>query len=274
MSFIVIIIALLLERFAPFFNRLKHYQWVGAYLAMITKRLGGGSSLRVIAVVLPLIIATWLIHVILSGMMYGLLAWLFDLAVVLYCLGDSQLKQHVGHYLNLLGEDKKEATAFFTKHFSGEEPESPTFKSMLTLVLGESHRRVFALIFWYLILGVVGAALYRIVSLLVSFEMAAGEKECKAPCFLSLLDWIPERLTAFCFCLVGHFTVVFPAWCKHASSGLKRSYDVMSHCAFVALGWEDKADDLASREQLEPSFGLVDRSLVVWLVVVALLFLF
>src|SRR4029078_1389132 len=96
----------------------------------------------------------------------------------------------------------------------------------------ESYRRVFATLFWFTLLpGPAGAVLYRAAALLAEHWRGDTRGEDVTPIakareafgrparrVLWLLDWIPVRLTALSFAVVGDFEDAVYCWGTQASS--------------------------------------------------------
>ena len=73
------------------------------------------------------------------------------------------------------------------------------------------HERYMAIIFWFLVLGPFGASLYRLTTLLgfhVTQESSDIGFRKATVSFHGFLAWIPARLTAGLFAIVGNFNQV------------------------------------------------------------------
>jgi adenosylcobinamide-phosphate synthase len=85
-----------------------------------------------------------------------------------------------------------------------------------------SHRHVFGVFFWYVLpLGPAGAVLYRISEYLArSWSTPGDERTAAFSTFAQraffVIDWIPSRLTALGFAIVGNFEDAIYAWRNHA----------------------------------------------------------
>lgn len=125
------------------------------------------------------------------------------------------------------------------------------------------YRALFGLVFWYALFGPVGVSLYYVVMLFCQCLSAHDDVQSKeisvhAQKVLAVLDWVPVRLFTLSFALVGSFSSVFKVWMKQALNGLDPQLQIISQCAEPII-----------REQ-EDAISLLNRVLVLWLIVIAL----
>jgi AmpE protein len=137
-------------------------------------------------------------------------------------------------------------------------------------VLLLSYHEVFAVIFWYSLIGPLGAALYYTLGLLQrTLEQDAEQKTLLAQLnqVIGVMDWVPVRLMGISYALVGHFSTLFPLWLKDLRGDLLENEERL-------LDWGNKAIELSKTEDstaVESANLLVERSVVVWLVALALI---
>ena len=172
--------------------------------------------------------------------------------------------------------------------------------------LVDAYRQVFAVLFWFLVLpGPAGAVLYRAAVLLADewkgivpgddatpIVRARSDFGKPARVLLEWLDWIPARLTALSFAIVGDFEDAAYCWRMQAktwpeadggeprgiilASGagalgvqlggpLRRAGDEPDYRPEVGIG------DPATPEMLPSAIGLVWRALLLWLLLILLI---
>lgn len=170
----------------------------------------------------------------------------------------------------------------------------------------DAYRQVFAVLFWFVVLpGPAGAVLYRAAALLaaqwrgtepgveptplVQSREAFGRPALR---FLALLDWIPVRLTALSFAVVGDFEDAVACWRTQAQRWAEQeggiTIGVLLASGAGALGVQlggmlptltgdpDVRPELGAGESVEadvlPSaVGLVWRALILWLLLILML---
>jgi adenosylcobinamide-phosphate synthase len=172
--------------------------------------------------------------------------------------------------------------------------------------LMDSYRQVFAALFWFAVLpGPAGAVLYRAAMFLADeWHSGAGGADTTpiaqaravfggpARALLWLLDWIPARLTALSFAIVGDFEDAASCWRTQAKAwatqeGGEHAGIVLASGGGalrvrlggplpVVAGEPDFRPELGLGDEpdadlLPSAVGLVWRSLVLWLLLILLL---
>ena len=93
---------------------------------------------------------------------------------------------------------------------------------------------------------------------------------------LGVLDWVPVRLVGLSYALVGHFGSVFKSWLKKLLQGVSNTQELVAEWGMIALKQAGTPDISTSTTQAAPNtqqaeaITLIDRSLIVWLVVILL----
>ncbi len=161
-----------------------------------------------------------------------------------------------------------------------------------------SHRHVFAPLLWFVALGPAGALLYRLALALDELwgersEQEFGEFGQFAHQAFALIDWLPLRVTAASFAVVGDFEDAVNCWRTQAERWPDGGSGILLASGAGALGvrlgmpvhevMQDMAEpgdrpELGLGEDADPDFmqstiGLVWRSLVLGLAVLALVWI-
>jgi cobalamin biosynthesis protein CobD/CbiB len=154
--------------------------------------------------------------------------------------------------------------------------------------LKEAHHGTFAPLFWFLVLpGPLGLVLYPLAQRAARGWALVDPEDSDFGWFAAraffVIDWVPQRVSAFVFAVVGNFEDALYCWRMQAAAwiqpdegivlasgagalGVRLGEPVPSGEAFVVrptlgLGELAREDALASLE------GLLWRALVVWLIV-------
>lgn len=122
-----------------------------------------------------------------------------------------------------------------------------------------SYQKIFSLLFWYFIFGPAGLAFYIVVRTLQAYLL---EQQHFFGLLLGILDWVPVRLMGFSFAVVGNFSAVFKEWIRVLFQGIGDNAVLLTSWTDAALGSENKN----SQEMMR----LIQRALIAWLVVMAL----
>lgn len=127
------------------------------------------------------------------------------------------------------------------------------------------YRRVFALWFWFAVLGSYGALAYMLLSLLS--EQPEVNTDRRFQLVLAAADWIPARLLGMSFGLVGNLMPILRDWLATLRS-LQPVAPLLERWSKVALS---QASDNSEPDTQSSTAALLRRSVLLWLVVLAVL---
>ena len=300
MSLISLIIALLLEQWRPLAERKELVSWAGRFADFLQQHFNAGERAHGMIAwmlgVVPAMLLAILIYYLLHGLS-PLLALAFNVLILYVTMGF----RHVSHYFTdihwaLKNGDLNEARAILGE-WRGASCERLNAEEVARLTIEEaliaSHRHVFAVVFWFVLLpGPVGAILYRLSAFL--HQRWAGRADSELAAFgdfagqvFRLLDWAPARLTGIAFAVVGDFEDAAYCWRGQAAKWPDPSLGVVLASGAGAMGVrlgmpflaeENPVDrpemglgDEADIGFLDSTIGLVWRALVVMLFVLLLL---
>lgn len=284
MVLISIVIALALEKFIDIGRILCRFTWFGRYVGcsrpLLTPCIKIHPMLAVAVAVLLPVIVVGLLYCLIQGWIFGLLGWLMSTAILIYCLGPATLYQQWQAYLAAKQAKDSTAMANVTTAWSADLPDNgadpaqtSTASPIVRSLLLQAYCRLFAILFWFTVFGWMGALVYRLVAQCRVTEPTEDVDLTgfsKASAWLqSVLDWIPSRVFALTLMVVGAFSPAFGIWIRHIISGLGSSYPLIVDTAIAALSSPATATDeaLVGKE----AALLIERSLIVWVVIVALL---
>ncbi len=189
------------------------------------------------------------------------------------------------------------------QHWVGDEldashlSESEIIAIALEKAIIGAHRHVFGVFFWFLMpIGPAGVVLYRLADKASQrWEQFGFNLSEAAKHFFFILDWVPVRLSAISFAIVGNFEDAIYAWRNLTSKWADPLSAVLLASGSGALGVrlgepmrEPTSDEALARAEAgeppiyeigyEPSersmrsaIGLVWRALIVCMVVLAML---
>ncbi len=269
MTFIITLIALLMERFFHW-HHLRHWNWFTHYERWLSKYVKHWSPiLSYLINLLPPLIIVIIITKLLSGLLGGILELIFSAFVLLYCLGPENLWVQVYRCIHALNKENPHAAIEQTQTAFGISPpeHSQAFHlKFISAIFSAALDRIFAVIFWFMLLGPVGAVFYRLNdSFCIHPSLGFSQMAKRAK---KVLDWLPVRIFSFLFALGGHFSQVFAYWKKEAPKGVDANEALIIECGLAALSMEEMIpeDGTAEREAL----ALLDRVLVIWLVILSI----
>lgn len=210
-SLLAILLALGLLRARPSLAQWRHDGWFRLWTTQL--REIGGIGRVLLALVVPgalCLLILWLLGLL-------PLAWLwqlaFALAVLLWSLGPRELDGDLDALAQAPDTLSRQAAA---KALANGASAAPAWEAgaLLDTVAYAALRRRFGVLFWFLLLGPLGALLYRLVQTLGrdgSLKLDAASRG-DARYVANALDWIPAHLLVFTLALVGHWEAVTGAW--------------------------------------------------------------
>ena len=211
MSFVVLLLAILVEKFSGVRQRLQRDGGWLRELHKLEASAGLGNKpwwVLFILIALPAAVLGLLL-VVLHPVAYGLLALPIHLLVVIYSLGRGDLLGGLGPFRDAWRRGDLQAAAHVAERDlrvtadSGEQ----LLENVQRHLLWQAYQSFFAVIFWYLLLGPVAVLSYRLLALAQEHSQNPALVE-RAGQLRHAFDWLPVRLLAASFALVGNFAAV------------------------------------------------------------------
>ena len=211
MSFLVLVLAVWIEKFSAMRQRLQRD---GGWLRELAKlesspRLGKQPWLILALLVLLPVALLALLLLVLEPVAYGLLALPVHLLVVIYSLGRGDLLADLGPFRDAWRRGDLQAAEHVAERDLKLDADSG--EQLLDRVQGhllwQAYQSFFAVIFWYFLLGPVAALSYRLLALASEHSQNPLVAE-RAGQMRHAFDWLPVRLLAASFALVGNFVAV------------------------------------------------------------------
>lgn len=187
-------------------------------------------------------------------------------------------------------------------------PRSEIVRHVIEHSVLAAHRHVFGVLAWFSVLaafglGPAGAVLYRLSEFVVRYwqhksqahhQPVSEALQQTAVLAWSVIDWVPARMTAMSFAVVGSFEDAIDGWRNYAARGNGNNDGIVlaatSGAVNIRLGNTpgmttfssggampaDMSNELAPGQTPEPAHlavivGLVWRTVVMWMVLLALL---
>ena len=211
-------------------------------------------------------------------------AFLLAIAVLIYTFGPRDLDTEVAGILEEDSEEhRREALGVLLGHPAPEDPDECRANAVES-VFREALRRWFGVIFWFALLGIIGAFLYRVVDWLVNEEhQLSDDQKGLYRRMQQIMDWPAAQLMTLSLAIATDFDSVFKAW--------KQYHDEQGHGLFegnngfllasarsIVLTGHAARDGYADQLEgpmlgLQQAMDLTWRLLGVWLTALALLLL-
>jgi membrane protein required for beta-lactamase induction len=268
------------DRLLTHLHEYRQYAPLFRYVAWMRARFNGppwDGPVGLLLTLLPLWLLTLLLQLWVSDWLLGLAGLLFYVAVLVYCLGPRDLASDVDTWCEVSdSSDEVLRNRAAARLLPGQSQQGATSAAadMVAAVLVEANDRLFGVLFWFVLLGPLGAVMYRSVALLYQQRQTQDEFADSLSWWYAVLLWLPARLVALGFALAGHFDLALEGWRRaqqERPQGVTGSERVLAMTGSGALGLDTGADDRVA--PVRAAMRLVWRALAVWLVVLSLLVL-
>ncbi len=294
---IALIAALMLEQFRPLGPHNRIYGWCARYADLLQRRFNAGASYQGViawlAAIFPALIIAGAAYYFLYQL-HPFLGWLWNVAVLYLTMGFRQFSHIFTRIHKALLEGDLQQARELLGEWRSENTVQYSTNEIVRVVIEEgllcSPRYVFGVIFWFAVLpGPLGAVLYRFASILSEKWNAHDDPQRAAfgkfaVQIFDAIDWLPVRLTATSFAIVGDFEDAVYCWRSQATSWFNAAQGIILASGAGALGvrlgeplrqYDSSLNyrpglgvgDEADVEHLESAIGLVWRTLVLWLLV-------
>ncbi len=299
MTLFTLIIALLIEQIRP----LPVDRWVLQPLRSLSgnlfARFGGGQGGHGRLVWLSVVVLGTLLTAVLHYLLWELhpvFAFAFNVAVLFLTMGFRRENRFFSeiHLALRMGElDRARALlADWRGRDCGGADASELARLAIEQALVGAHRSLFGVAFWFVILpGPSGAVMYRLARFFADEWGRGAQAESDdssrfARRGFELIDWLPARLTAASFSVVGDFEGAVYCWRTQAVLWPDKSSAILLASAAGALGVRlgmpvhesggivDRPElglgDEASADYMQSTVGLIWRALLVCLFLLVL----
>ena len=226
-TLIIILFAVALDRLFPDRGRIPPFVWYEDWARGVEQRFNAGTRgqglAAVVVVVGPVILGVALIRYVLSHISYSLV-YIFDILVLYLCLDLYRLtREAVGVSESLESGDVLTAATHLetmTGKTTGDVTEASIAQATVEVVLKHANGAVMAPLFWFILFGPVAVVLQRLAAVLdrlwghrsaqfAEFGWAAARLD-------DLLGWVPARITALSYGIMGSFEDALHCWRRQA----------------------------------------------------------
>lgn len=278
MKLIIILICLGLERYAQVGATFNRFHWFESYVralrAWVIPETAWSGWFGIAVVILPILFVLGIIYFAVTSMFFSVIGFVLSVLILLYCLGPDDLYHQCHNYFSNVASDQTEQSQAFIKKFLCDaemKDDAHVNRAVTRQIFIQANEHFFGVLFWFILLGPLGAVLYRVTVLIHRHKElpAFAHMQNQAVLLQDILDWIPVRLTGLIYALVGNFSATFACWMKYASKGFIATQSIITECSLAALGISKNAKS-ATVEENQAALELLDRALIVVLVLIAI----
>ena len=280
-TLVAVVLALVLGHVAPtLVASFRQYAWYDAWLHWLGASVGDlwraryGIALALVPVLLVVALLQWL----LDGPVYGLVGLVFDIVVLVYAWGPRDLDVDVEAVID--AHDAPTRRAAIARLGLTGETAALDGPALVEAVFANALQRWFGVLFWFLLLGPVGAILYRLSAQSTLAQDLPEQNRRGAQALKTALDWPVAQLVTLAMALVGNFDTVFSTWREAGGARFRLDTGFLAQAARASVRGElaEEAEEYAEegmvqamRElpELRDAMSLVWRILLLWLAVLA-----
>lgn len=306
MKFLLLLIALLIEQIRPLRRDNPLHAGYGMFAHYLRRQFDAGEYrhgvvawlLAVAPFTVLVFIAEWLLMRVSVP-----LALLWGVAVLYVTVGFRQFSYFFNDINSALKNGDVAAARTQLGRWRAEDSSELTAGEVARVAiewgLTASHRNVFGPVVWFVVLGPAGALLYRTAAALeehwtrMPLAPAVADEPVASDTFaafavraFALIDWLPARLTAMSFAVVGNFQDAADCWRAQAGTWANAAEGILLASGAGALGVklggelheygrvryrpELGTGDDAEVDYLSSTVGLIWRALVMWMFLIGI----
>lgn len=194
---------------------------------------------------------------VLIAFLPGIFVFLISLLLLWVCLGCPVTRQTYKRYLQAANREDFEACSLYSEKLGNQDGDLSNVGKQLVLV---NYRQYASVVIFFVLFGLPGMVFYSLCKewyLKRNDELdAPGQKHAEQLSasededsnvimqrdedtaiqpseekVMFILDWLPSRITAFGFLLVGHFSQGLPTWLNTIMNPATSAYDVLTQVA-------------------------------------------
>ncbi|MBU0593411.1 MAG: CobD/CbiB family protein [Gammaproteobacteria bacterium] len=299
MSFSALLGALLLEYFRPLTRNLRLYDWFFSYANYLERQFNAGEhhhgALAWVLALAPFVLLVVLISTLLQAMS-GPLGWMWSLIVLYFLMGFGTLGANAAAVVSALRNQQLDQARSLLEQWVGRESSNLSATEVARLGIEEilitAYRKLFGIILWFMLLGPAGALLYRLAQILAQKWGGLNEQEFGnfgnfSVRVFAWMEWLPARLTALSFAIMGDFEDAMYCWRSQAKQWMEEGLGIVLASGAGAIGVRlgepvETFDGIESRPEIglgddadvdymDSAISLIWRTLMLWLVVLLLI---
>ena len=247
-----------------------------------------------LTLLLPVLLAGLLLN-LLENSLFGFIGVALQVLLLFYSMGRDNLLQCTEGYLRRWRAGDTQAAYHFASEYLKTQEDidvndlASLQREVRTGLLYQWFEQVFLVLFWYLLAGPLAALFIRFICLYDQWLKASDDTAAAAMPLqiLHALEWLPARCVGLTFTLAGNFVLCFRSWIDAVLSWHTPTEKVLYNTGMAALGaCVETSEDMIRpveriadvsdeyTQEIQAIQDLLVRSLIVWVVIVALIVIF
>ena len=219
---LIVVAALLLDRLLGEPARFHPLSGFGAVAKFVERRLYGKSrivgALALSIAVLPFVALAWALPY------EGWIGALVSVSVLYFAIAPRSLIEHARRVAEDFARDDLSSARLSVARIVSRDTsaldEAGVARATVESVLENGNDAIFGALFWFVLAGLPGVVLYRLCNTLDAMWGYRNERYCEfgwaAARLDDMLNYVPARLTAFSYALVGNVGSALKCWREQA----------------------------------------------------------
>jgi AmpE protein len=293
-NFVALLLGLGIERLLTKFFHLREFRWLDPVFDRVTTRLAVSSRAAAVVGVIGLavvaVLPVALLSFVLAGELFQVPYFLLAVIVLLFSLGPRDLKIEANDYCEAVIANSEEDVQKVAREMLENDPPADPEAHIIAVrraIFIQANNRVFAVMFWFLLLGPTGAWLFRVIDLLrrrLAYQYLRDADRHSASSVVrvvrsvhGVLAWVPARLLVAGYALAGSYEGAIAGWRDYRVDPEARFYEVTND-VLEAVGAGASGDVAPSGDapdavvRVRYAMGLAGRTLwLIWCPAIAIL---
>lgn len=299
MNLLALLIGLGIERLATQLLHWRRLRWLDRIIDAgfrQAQRLGNWpATVPIVLLALLLVFPVFAVIFSLDDTLQGFTYLLLAVFVLLFSIGPSDIGEEVVEYCKALeSEDEEQINRTAKALIEGDVPDDARARiaRVEEAVCVQANNRLFAVVFWFVVLGPLAAWAYRVTDLIrkrAVFAVARDEPpeggmtqiRDAAEMLHGWLAWIPARLTALGYATAGHADEAIAALRapsdERGATTSEQSERLLARVGIAALALRDAKGESTTDRGIRGAMAanrLVFRQLLIWAVIIAAMTLY
>lgn len=301
MNLIALLIGLVVERLASQLFHWRRMRWLDRIIDLgfrQAQRIANWPAMiPVVLLAALLVLPVYLVIFGLGGTLAGFTYLILAIVVLFFSLGPRDIGEEVGEYCKALESEDEEAIQIAAKAIvEGDVPTDARarIQRVEESVCVQANNRLFAVVFWFVLLGPLAAWTYRVTDLIRRRSVFSVARESEtdgvdnmvavrdaAVMLHGWLAWIPARLTSVGYAAAGHFDEAIAAMRapteERDATTSEHSEHLLARVGTAALALGDKTDESITERGVRGAIAanqLVFRQLIIWAVIISAMTLY
>ena len=281
MTLFLVIIALAVDLVSGDLERFRKFDWFIYLRNLLDESLGNnkywdGNFALLGLLSIPLLILSFMLF--LFSYWSSLVESIFIVCVLIYCISPKELLSQFDKYIISIEKEDADASLLAQELINKETTSNSDDIEIAIMksVFNKAHKQIFATIFWFFLLGVVGVFLYRLVDKLNDeLKGVTNSLSESTSILLNILDWPSTRLFAIGLALAGNLAEAIADIKKSDVFSIEANYSLLVGIGIAALQYQPEID-VSGREKsywLNQFKFLIIRTLIIWIFVAAIVIL-